>query len=257
MLKNRLHEQCHLAKEKCEALFEAFAIFHRSSWDNPPQGFLEEDIVPWRFRRRLSVVSRPLLIFGRDDNDPVFFGAAGLRQGVGYLFDKTEQGQLPDTFFRSMEMKSYIGAVNDQRGHAFNQTVAEELQTRGWNVRPEVKMSQIGAPDNLGDIDVLAWKPSGEVLLTECKRLRLAMSVKEIAEICHRFSGEAKDMLDKHLKRLDWIKENPASLKDIIGFIPEQEKIEPRLVTNTHVPMRYLKILPIESKHIGTLSQLF
>lgn len=97
----------------------------------------------------------------------------------------------------------------------------------------------------------MAWKPSGEIQLIECKRLQLARTVAEIAEICRRFRGDAKDELAKHIRRVAWIKANPAGLQGIVGFAPDPERIDDRLVTNTHVPMKYLNGLPIKPDKIG------
>jgi hypothetical protein len=111
----------------------------------------------------------------------------------------------------------------------------------------------VGGSAELGDVDVLAWKPSGEIQLIECKRLQLARTVAEVAEICRRFRGEAKDELDKHVRRVNWIRANPAGLQRIVGFVPDPARIDDRLVTNTHVPMIYLTSLPIEVNKIGPL----
>ena len=115
-------------------------------------------------------------------------------------------------------------------------------------------MTKLNASATLGDIDVLAWKPGGEIQLIECKRLQLARTIAEVAEICRRFKGEAKDELDKHIQRVKWIKANPKSLYHIVGFEPDPNLISDRLVTNTHVPMMYLSSLPIEAGKIGPLT---
>ena len=69
-------------------------------------------------------------------------------------------------------------------------------------------MTELGASSELGDIDVLAWNRTGNVLLIECKRLKLARTVAEIAEICRRFRGEANDELDKQMRRFKRVAEN-------------------------------------------------
>jgi Holliday junction resolvase len=219
---------------------KTFELFHRPTWENPPQGFNMNDLYPRRYGRRLSAVVRPLLIFGENEDDKVLYGAGMRRQGFGYLMDRTEKGQLPETFFTSKAMRSYWGSVNDERGHAFARSVADMLREEGWEARNEVQMTELGAQSEFGDLDVLAWKPTGEVLLVECKRLQLARTVAEIAEICRRFKGEAKDELDKHMRRVNWVMEHPSSLERIMGFSPDPECIDARLVTNTHVPMMYL-----------------
>ena len=252
-IKGRLIENCGLSIDTSEAFVRTFGIFHRRAWDTSPKGFKGKDIYPWRFSRRLSLTSKPILIFGQQDKDRVLFGVGALKLGIGLLLSRIEQGHLPQDFFTSAEMKQYIGSVNDKKGHAFAQSVAKQLNEKGWQVRNEVQMTELGASAKLGDVDVLAWKSSGKIQIIECKRLRLARSVAEVAEICRRFRGEAKDELGKHVRRVNWIKTNPEGFQHIIGFTPNPSRIDDRLVTNTHVPMTYLKSLPIEPKKIGPL----
>ena len=252
-LKTRLTTARGLSPDASEAFVRTFSIFHRSAWDKPPPRFMNRDLNPWRFRRRLSATARPILVFGEEDDDEVLYGAGALRLGFRYLLERSERGHLPQEFFTSAEMKQYIGAVNSERGHAFARSVADQLRKNGWEARNEVQMTELGGSAELGDVDVLAWKPSGEIQLIECKRLQLARTVAEVAEICRRFRGEAKDELDKHVRRLNWIRANPAGLQRIVGFVSDPARIDDRLVTNTHVPMMYLTSLPIEADKIGPL----
>ncbi|WP_343105497.1 hypothetical protein [Neomoorella humiferrea] len=252
-LKKRLTKARGLSLDASKAFIRTFSIFHRPAWDKPPSGFRKQDLYPWRFRRRLSATFRPILVFGEQDDDKVFFGAGLLWLGVGYLLERAEKGHLPKEFFTSQEMKQYIGRVNSERGHAFAWLVADHFRENGWQTRTNVQMTELGGPAELGDVDVLAWRPSGEIQIIECKRLQLARTVAEVAEICRRFRGEAKDELDRHLRRVNWIKANPAGLHGIVGFVPDPTCIDDRLVTNTHVPMMYLTSLPLEADKIGPL----
>ncbi|QUL99295.1 MAG: hypothetical protein IMF26_04360 [Candidatus Fermentithermobacillus carboniphilus] len=254
-LKTRLTVARGLSPDACEAFIRTFSIFHRPAWDKSPPGFSERDIYPWRFRRRLSLAARPILIFGNEDDDRVFYGAGTLMSGVRFLLERSERGHLPQEFFTSQAMKQYIGMVNNERGRAFALSVADRLREKGWQTRTEVPMTELEGPAELGDVDVLAWRPSGEVLLIECKRLQLARTVAEVAEICRRFRGEAMDELDKHVRRVNWIRANPVSLCRIVGFVPDPARIDDRLVTNTHVPVMYLTSLPIEADKIGPLKE--
>ncbi len=239
--------------DACEAFIRTFSICHRPEWDKAPLGFKQKELYPWRFRRRLSCAFRPVFVFGARDSDSVLFGAGSLRRRCMFLMERTEAGHLPQDFFETREMKQYIGAVNNERGHAFARSVAEEMRENGWNARSEVQMVELGASVELGDVDVLAWKTNGDIRLIECKRLQLARTVAEIAEICRRFQGEAKDELAKHVQRVEWIGANPKCLQRIVGFVPERSCVDDRLVTNTHVPMTYLGSLPISADKIGTL----
>ena len=252
-VKARLTSQSSLSVDASEAFVRAFGIFHRQEWETPPREFTRKDTYPWRFRRRLSVLVRPLLIFGTQDKDKILFGVGTLKIGISSLLDRIEHGRLPQELFTSTEMKRYIGTINNEEGHAFARETANQLCKEGWQTRNEVQMTELGASAELGDVDVLAWKPHGEIQIIECKRLRLARTVAEIAEICRRFSGEARDELDKHVRRIKWIKANPAGLQRIVGFTPNPALIDDRLVTNTRVPMTYLTSLPIEAGKIGPL----
>ena len=158
---------------------------------------------------------------------------------------------MPQSFFESTEMRSYSGTMNDRRGRAFTQRVAERLRNIGWRTRTEVGMRELGGAVEDGDVDVLAWNDAGEIQIIECKCLYLARTVAEVAEICGRFRGEAQDELARHLRRVDWIREHVAVLEDVVGFVPNATEVSHRLVTNTHVPVRYIEQLPIDPDLIG------
>ena len=252
-IKSRLVSNRGFSNDIIDAFLFAFGIFHRAAWNIPPSGMKNRDISPWRYSRRLSVAFRPLLVFGKLDKDAVIYGVGTVKMVFQNLLSKIEHGYLPQEFFRSSSMKSYLGMITNKRGHEFTKTVGEHLKSEGWSTRVEVKMSELGAPSELGDIDVLAWKPNGDILIVECKRLRIARTLHEIAEICRRFRGQAKDELHKHLRRFNWIKNNLPSFNRITGLTENSIKIDQRLVTNVQVPMKFLSNLPIPNDKIGPL----
>ena len=250
-LRNRLTKRRGLSSDVVDSFIRTFTIFHRASWDSVPNGCSRKDLYPWRFRRKLSLIVRPLLAFGTGADDQVILGAGGLKMASSYLVEKARSGTLPQSLFRSTEMRSYAGVMNDRRGRAFTQRVAGRLQDIGWCTRTEVGMTELGGTMEDGDVDVLAWKDSGEIQIIECKCLYLARTVAEVAEICGRFRGEAKDELAKHVHRVNWIKEHLQGVLGVVGFVPSVLKVSHNLVTNTHVPMRYIDGLPIEPGLIG------
>lgn len=232
---------------------EAFAIQSRVAWDEPPSGFGGEDIWPWRYRRRLSIAARPILVLGDTEQDKVIFGVGTLRRGFGYILDGAERGLLPQRSLSSQEMKAYSGGAAVRRGHAFARETAERLNKQGWKTRCEVQMTELGAAADLGDVDVFAWNEERRVIVIECKCLQLARTVKEIAEICKRFRGDAKDALDRHIQRVAWIRDHLCSLEQITGFVPTHGRVLDRLVTNVRVPIQYLHSLPLTAEKIGPL----
>ena len=252
-LRARLMNKRGFSDETCDRFFGTFGLVHRKRWSEPPKGFTRKDMYPWRFSRRLSLMARPLLIFGLDDSSTVVFAIATVRLALAHLVHMIEEGHLSQDFFESARMRSFIGRTNDERGHQFAHSISDELRRKEWKTRLEVNMAELGASKELGDIDVLAWDCRGKILVVECKRLQLARTIGEIADVCKRFRGEAKDELAKHVRRVGWIKANSANLKTIVGFSPTVENIDDRLVTNIQVPMTFLKSLPVRSDKIGPL----
>lgn len=243
-----------LSETTVNAFLHAFSLWPRKNWPSPPKGYHKKSLYPWRYRRPLSAVSRPIMQISTNE---VTFGLGSLGEGVSYVLSRAQTGQLPgEEFFATDEMRRYIGHANREHGMAFGEDVGKALEDQGWNVRVEVNMSEFNAPKELGDLDVLAWKDSGEVLLIECKRLQLAKTVAEVAEICKRFRGEAKDELAKHVERVDWLLEHFDEVKRVTGVDVELTKAEDLLVTNTHVPMMYIEDLPVSASKIGPLNRL-
>ena len=255
-LKTRLIDDCGFSTDTAKAFITTFGYFHRSAWDSPPSGFDMTDIYPWRLGRRLSVVTRPILVLGQNDSDTVLYGVGTLDLGISCFLSMFEQGHWSTEKSNSEEMTKFIGSVNDSIGHNFTRSVAKKYRDMGWHVRNELKMTQIGASVEYGDIDVLAWNEKGEIQIVECKRLRLASTVAEIAEICSRFCGDAEDELSKHLNRVTWITDNPTCLRHTIGFDAEPSLIDHRLVTNVQVPMSFVDSIPIEVEKIGPLEDI-
>ena len=253
---SKMSEFKDLPLDVCQKFIHTFSIFHRPKWEVPPNGFNRKDIYPWRYRRRLSATTRPILAFGECMDDKVIYGIGSIRRGFLKIFHELKQGKFPNELFNSEEMKKYVGKMNDRLGHEFTKRVAKILDLQGWRTCIEVQMTQFGAQPKLGDIDVLAWNDTGQVQIIECKRLHLARNVAKIAENLDRFRGDSEDELDKHITRFNWFKANPASLYDTIGFVPKETCIDCRLVTSTRVPIQYIHSLPIPAEKITPIVEL-
>jgi hypothetical protein len=256
-LASRLAAARGYSEQEREAFFRMLALEPRPAWDVAPRGFKKRDWYPWRFRRRLSLVARPLVTFGDDAEAPLFYGMYQLGASLSYLFENIQSAWLPEEFFRTTEMKQYRGAVANAEGAAFTQEVAAALRAEGCETRTEVLMSTIGAPPELGDLDVVAWRAKDErLLLIECKRLQPARTIGEIGELLKNFRGEAGDRLGKHLARCAWVAENPDLIGRALGVLPSACVVDPYLVTNRDVPMRYLAELVLAPDRIVPLDAL-
>jgi hypothetical protein len=249
---NRIVGSRNLDTDIVRRFFQAFTLFPRSEWSKPPEGYCFRDIAPWKFKRRLSCLVKPILQLS---DDKVFLSLSLIRLGVGYFLERSKAGEFNTQFFSSDVMRSYVGSMIEKRGADFTELVASKLDAEGWFVRREVLMTSVGAPQELGDIDVLAIK-DGIMLIFECKNLQMAKTISEIADVCNRFKGEEKDELKKHMNRVIWSTDNVITLLQRIGYREEVLSIENALLTSTEMPMKYKKDLPIASEDVISFREI-
>lgn len=239
-----------LSSAELSDILDSFVFRRRAGWGVVPQGYLERDRAPWRFRRRLSVLRRPIVELDcSDPADPTFLIAPGLAiDGSVYLSEGLLKGQFPETYVASSEMRSWLGKEKSRAGHAFNDEVAARMRELGWEVRQEVGLPSLFgyAPDaNYGDVDVLAWnRLSGRVLAIECKDLQFRKTPGEVAEQMSDFRGgvDSKgrpDHLRKHLLRCEQLDLAIGPLGHSLGLaVPA--RLEPHLVFKNPVPMQFV-----------------
>lgn len=234
-----------------------FALWPRGPWDRTPAGFAATDWYPWRYRRRLSLLTRPFVRINADVNATYIFAPALLSDCLELLITRLMTGDLPSELFKSAAMQSWVGDAVRRRGKEFEHEVADELEKIGLFVGRSIPMSQFGADESYGDLDVFAWSADGSVFYAvECKRLRFARTVAEIAEQLREFRGEEMDRLARHLRRCEWLVAHPNKVRQVTGSTSPQPDIVPLLVTNAVVPMQFTEGLPIAKENVVPLASL-
>jgi hypothetical protein len=243
--------------EDIDAFLNSFSLKARNTWA-PQSPVKPSDVEPWRFERKLSVILRPLIECKNSDETTYVFGVGTMRESFAYIIDSISNGKFDKDVFVSRNMRSYIGKRVDEAGRSFTHEVADLLRKLGWQALEEVKMTQLGAgkSPNLGDIDVLAWSEEGYVLAIECKRLKGARTISEIAQTCSRFQGNVGDHLHKHIRRITWLDQNRPKLEKFLNISSLNLKLFNPLVTNTIVPFKYTKDLPLSTNDIIPLDSL-
>lgn len=251
-LKKRLIEKRGISPEKCNAFVSGFALVRRPRWDKPPKGFAAKDTWPWLFKRRLSIISRPVVCTGISNADIAYFGVSQVLQSWNYLMSRSSKAWMPQDYFVSQAMRAFSGKTAHALGGVFEDEVVGKLTVCGWVARARVQMTELGGTQEMGDVDVLAWHPDGRVLIIECKRLQPARTVGEVADVLQKFAGEEKDKLARHLSRLAWLQASPSGIPRALGLdrATKISAVQGRLVTNTDVPMMYAKDLPIKMSQI-------
>lgn len=231
-----------ITEEEVEGVFSNFILPVRGNWEEAAPPFRSKDWRPWRFRRKLSLMTRPIIAL----NDvELIYAPAFCEDSFHHVVMECFTGAFETEYFVTQAMKQYVGKENGRRGLAFNKAVAKLFQDAGWSVRVEVQMTELKAPTNeaTGDIDVLAWRGDC-VCICECKELLFARTITEVSEQLARFRGKKGDDLSKHLRRVEWLKSHGDRFAPIGGKGTFQ--FRSLLVTSKIVPMKYTADLPVE-----------
>ena len=257
-LQRRVSRARDLARDEVANALRFLTLPTRNRWDSAPKGYSNTDWYPWRFRRRLSISFAPLVALGDRPRDHIIFGANQLVVSVAYRLDGLENGYFPTEHLKSRAMQQYVGDTRRRQGHAFTLQVSDLLRTLNWHTEINVEMSSLGAPAELGDIDVLAWRRhSSRLYIIECKSLIPRGNTYEVVEELLAFRGEAKDRLGRHVSRVQWLADNTEVLSRYRSRNQREHlELSPLFVTNRAVPMRYLDTLPIPAEGFQTIDEL-
>jgi len=240
---------------------DQFSLGTRPRWDKPPKGFDRKDIYPWRFGRRLSFVTRPIVVVDYSDDPLLIIAPGALRKGFVYVLDGAYSGRFEQAFFRTKEMRNtWWGKAHE--GHTFNAEVTKALSDAGWQVRENIGLPEVlnrKMEQDYGDVDVLAWRLDGKkVLVVECKDLSLARNYSEIAALLSNYQGVELEgeanKLRKHLNRVALLQGNRDLLQSFIGV--HEPRVVSCLVCSGVVPMQYAKIEALANTHVGGIQDV-
>lgn len=246
---NRISRKRNISVNEINNFISAFSLESRSEWDKIPSGYNLRDIYPWKYRRRLSLISKPLIKYQNHQELLLIYGLRQLYQSFGYILWNIEQGWFPIDYFSSCKMKAFIGNIAEEKGREFEEKVCEQFLTLNWAAEANVPMKCLGASKKYGDIDVLAWSSDKNVILAiECKRLKPAKTIGEIGEQLREFHGIDRDRLHKHLERVNWLQDNSNLLKKFIGINEGEIRIFPMLVANYLLPIKFRDNLPMPNE---------
>lgn len=251
-------EKHNIANESIDTFLDVFSLKKRDSW-YAGDGMAPRDIQPWRYGRKISVTFKPILQMNTRPYITYIVGIGQLEASYHHLVSGFLDGHLNQSFCNTEEAKRFLGARTNELGNAFTKQVGEAFTKLGWQVWTERKMTQLGAPKkpNLGDIDVIAFSPLGMLFIIECKRLKEAKTIAEIAQTCSSFRGNEGDRLQKHMRRFEWVKNNIQLLAKKLNIESVHEKLlYSPLICSASVPFRYLEGLPISPRDIFVLSEL-
>ena len=255
-----------MAEEAARRFIDELTIKHRAAWDRAPEGYSDKDIVPWRFRRRLSLVHRPIVQLTDAEDSPCLCTPEAVRMGLALRLSRTYGAVYDDQVFESQQMRAWIGERRNQLGHEFTESVADVLRKAGWECWIERQPPEIlgrKLDRDYGDVDILACdRRSARTLVVECKNLFVAKTPGEIAKQIGEFRGKLDkngrpDRLLRHLQRVALLREHPKDVARYVGL--EETTIESVLVFRNRVPIEFIDddaVRQVSIRYPETLSSI-
>jgi hypothetical protein len=256
-----LEEFTEMNRTQSEQFLSRFTLPMRCSWDaDLPIRCSKQDVFPWRFRRNLSLVMRPLVQVATNPSGWMV-SAPLFEKAAQYLTGNIYEGRLPDRFFSSQKLRSYIGEIVHKHGHAFAETVAGVFRENRYEARTKIKMTELGAHKNpdLGDMDILAWRSDSKIVfLVEAKRLTPALTVREVIQRLEEFRGDEKrnDSLGKHVRRVRWLEKNLSGIEKLTRIPATKMRVRSLLVTSESVPMQFFDEMKFPTNQVVPIDEL-
>lgn len=256
-----LKNECHLDGKSANAYLAHFSLLPRRAWNKDmPSGCKDNDVWPWRFRRQLSLVMRPLVLLTNKPAKQWLVYPPVVERSAAYLINGLSEAAFPTEHFQSKAMIKFCGDQANRQGNQFTHQVADRSEQLGFTARREVSMCALGVPasaGDYGDVDVLAWRDgSPNVFVIECKCLRMAATVREVVDRLDQYRGECDDSLAKHLRRLTWLESNPAAVITLTGIPIDAIRFKGLLVTDDLVPMQFFSGSQISPRDVVAFNHL-
>ena len=236
--------------DKSVQAIEKFSLKYRNKWEKAPEGFDENDLYPWVFRRPLSYYLRPLII-KNDDDETVIYGFRNVYHSCLNLTHQIFKGLYKLNKNSSDEFKSFISKMLDVKGKKFNETVFKwfknNLDTSEFYFKPNVQIDNIvNEEPKYGDIDVLLLDKNKKRLFSiECKNIESAKNPRQIFQEIENFFNK-KEWIKKHERRDGWIKDNIDKLGESIMCNLKDYKVFSIFIVSQELPIIYLKNSPID-----------
>ena len=207
----RLTEEIEISGERVQKILSNLSLTQRDNFLEPSSPYNLNDVLPWKFNRRLSFIRRPI----SQVNDDLIWGNRQLYHSFLFLYDQILNSKIR---VNNIKFKAFLGELVDQRGNSFNDTVAEKIKEIASFVvykkvkRVNGKRIENDTKQDLGDIDVLVLIPEQKkIVVVEVKDFSVAKTPYELHQEYLRMFCDEKGKLcyiSKHKKRVAWIKEH-------------------------------------------------
>jgi hypothetical protein len=227
-------------------------LVERKNIGRPPDGYKNFEIYPWRHKRALSYMRRPLVKIRKEDNTLYYYGYRHMVDFIGNLEYLLYSGKFPNPVSDGLCL--WLGEISSGKGNPFRERVMNWFKTEtNFEVIPiELDIAPNGhlkADKNYGDIDLLVVNHDSKIIYSiECKNITGAKTVYEMWSEIHSYLGDenknSKAKITRHVNRDRWLQKNKASLINYIPAVSEYE-IKSFVLTADEIPLIYIKNYPL------------
>lgn len=236
-----LKNEFNLTTTEIQSFLGHFSLNSRGKIGIPPDEYDYQDIFPWRYNRKLSYLSKPIIRI-KDENGIYknIISARHLVSSVDNFFALFFNGSLKiNSDFR--RLNSLLAERNNIKGKEFRNEVYNWLcENTSLEIIPyEFKIPVKGNDKNYGDVDILAFDKRNKIIYSiECKNTKQA-------KILYEFQRDAKNyinkQLPKHQNRTEWLKNNLEFLNNRFKYDFSKFKVEAYLISSYSLPIKLIQ----------------
>lgn len=254
-----IHEKAEdISDNEIKTCLDLLSLLNRKDIGNFQPDFPKEDIYPWRQKRALSYLNRPIAKLKNKEGTFFYYGYRHLVAYLDNLHYLLYEGKFPNPV--STELKAWLGSISSGKGNPFRERVREwfETETKFEVISFEVDISPTGhlkAERSYGDIDLMVIDHENNIIYAiECKNITGGKTIYEMwSEISAYLGKEAGDddaKIIKHKNRNEWLQKNKEALKKFVPD-PSSYTITSFVLCADEIPLTYLKMhelpLPVKS----------
>jgi hypothetical protein len=262
----QIKEKSQIDEKEIGAIIERFSITQRENYLKAPEGFMDNEVFPWKYNREFSFARRFIVKYKNNKNEIIltwgFRNAISAQKQLHYLL---HEGKLNNG---GIKINKLLGTFREKKGKEFRNKVKNWLLSNpNLNVIDyEVKIDKRGhllAEKNYGDVDILVYNTETNIVYSlECKDTIKAKNIHEMKKEMDNYLGREgqKGMVQKHVERHYWLNANKEKICTFLN-IDTVTKVASFMLTSEVIPTTYIKAeslpLPIISfpalKEYGTI----
>lgn len=229
-------------------ILDDLSLVPRGDFLNPP-GFARQEVLPWRFNRKLSLVRRPLVLLPDAAGPRLAWGWRGVIAAGKYLTNLVLTGRLAST---SREMATFKAQVTSKESDEFVEVVADIATAEGLVVHKKVdkfgSIAMAEAGNTLGDVDVLAIDVGRKTLWAlECKNLDFAKTPWELWSEVREFENPTGGIFFKHGRRVTWMRAHMTDVLNGLGLTGSGWRVEPVVVLRSDMITLHMRSMAMRT----------